>query len=155
MKTTVASLVILCATAWCGGALAQEQHQLSAEPGGPELEVDTDLPVGPLLLGSFGLAMVAVGAGFGWQADQEYEDWETARKTGDPLGEMDELADDVKAHSVTANVLMFSGAAVAAIGVIWLIFAGGDEDDNGPGQAETALLEPSVGPDRAGLVVHF
>jgi hypothetical protein len=145
-------VVALALVAWSGAARGQEQTELSADPGRPELDVDTDLPIGPLLLGSFGLTMVAVGAGFGWQADQEYEDWDEARKAGDPLGEMDGLADDVKAHSIAANVLMFGGAGVAAVSVIWLLLSGGDDEEEGQG---AVAWRPAVGAGRAGLLVQF
>ncbi|MBW2276445.1 MAG: hypothetical protein JRF63_03070 [Deltaproteobacteria bacterium] len=153
MRTTAVSLVVLVSIVWSGVARAQDEPELSADPAGPELEVDTDLPVGPLLLGSLGLALVAVGAGFGWQAKQEHESWEEARDTGDPLGQMDELADDVKAHSITANVLMFSGVGLTALSVILLLVGGDDEE--GDAEGDTALLSPQFGPGQAGLIVQF
>jgi len=155
MRFKAVALVVLTIVTWCGAASAQDQPQLSAEPAGPELDVDTDLPIGPLLLGSFGVALVAVGAGFGWQAKQEHDNWTEARDAGDPMGQMDELADDVKAHSITANVLMFSGAGLAVISVIWLLVGGDDEEGDGAGEEQTASWSPQVGPGNAGLIVQF
>lgn len=155
MSKAASLVVALAFVAFCGAARGQERTELGTEPARPELDVDTDLPIGPLLLGSFGLTMVAVGAGFGWQADQEYEDWDEARKAGDPAGEMDGLADDVKAHSIAANVLMFGGAGIAAISVIWLLVGGGDDEDDREGQATASALSPMIGAGSAGLTVQF
>jgi hypothetical protein len=153
MKTGVVGVVVLVIFTWCGVARAQDGPALGADPAGPELEVDTDLPVGPLLLGGFGLTLVAVGAGFGWQAKQEHDDWQDARDAGDPMGEMGALADDVQAHSITANVLMFSGAGLVAISVIWWLVGG--DDDEGESSDAVALWHPQLGPGQAGLVVQF
>jgi hypothetical protein len=68
---------------------------------------------------------------------------------------MDTLADDVKAHSVTANVLMFSGAGLAAISVFWLLFGGDDENGGGEGEPASARWRPEVGPGHAGVTVQF
>jgi len=156
MKTLTATILILAVINWCGAARADDERPLEASTAGPELEVDTDLPVGPLLLGSFGLVLVGVGAGFGWQAKQEHDNWQEARDSGDPMGEMDGLADDVKAHSITANVLMFSGAGLAAISLIWWL-AGGDDDEEGGGEGEiaTARWTPLFEPGQAAVVVQF
>jgi hypothetical protein len=155
MKTAVVVLSFLTIVTWSGLARGQDEPGLSVEPGQPELEVDTDLPVGPLMLGSFGLAMVAVGAGFGWEAKQEHEDWEEARDSGDPMGEMDGLADDVRAHSITANVLMFTGAGLAAISVIWLLLGGDDEAEGEQEDVAAARWHPAVGAGQAAVIVQF
>ena len=155
MRFRAVALFVLTIVTWCGVSAAQDEPRLSADPSGPELEVDTDLPVGPLLLGSFGAAMIAVGAGFGWQAKQEHEDWEDARDAGDPMGQMDELGDDVQAHSITANVLMFSGLGLVGISVIWWLVGGDDDGGDGAGEASATAWSPGVGPGHAGLVVQF
>ncbi|MFO8072838.1 MAG: hypothetical protein R6V85_13275 [Polyangia bacterium] len=145
-----------------------------AEPGGKtepalaadtELEVSTDLPIGPILLGSFSLVGVAVGAGLGWQADQEYDDWKRARSdpmyADDPEAgqrRVDNLADDVEKHALAANILMFGGAALTAISVVWMLLAGGDEEprETGSNAEETALRwRPGVGPGSLELSVSF
>jgi hypothetical protein len=155
MRTSIAFVVALFLVAWTGTAQAQQSAQPGGSPGAPELEVDTDLPMGPILLGSFGLVLVGVGAGFGWQAHEEHEDWDEARKAGDPTGEMDELADDVKAHSIAANVLMFGGAGIAAVSLILLLVRGGDDEAEGGGEPTTASWRPTLGPGQAGLSVRF
>jgi hypothetical protein len=153
MRDVLAVAVALALLVSGGTVLAQQQLDPGADAAASELDVDTDLPLAPILLGSFGLVLVGVGAGFGWQADQEHDRWDEARKAGDPNGQMDGLADDIKAHSIAANVLMFSGAGIAAISVIWLIAGSGDEEAEGA--SATALLTPDIGPGRAGLTLTF
>jgi len=126
----------------------------------PRLEADTRLPVGPLLLGGFSLVLVAVGAGFGWQASQEYDDWKAARTdaryAADPdagQARVDELADDVRAHAITANVLMFSGAALTAVSVLWWLLRDGSRKEK-KSESETAW-RPILGPGHAGFEVGF
>jgi hypothetical protein len=156
MRTIVACLTLLTLLSCGRNARAQGGPSETVDPAGPELDVDTDLPLGPILVGSFGVVLVAVGAGFGWQADQEHEDWDAARKAGDPEGQMDGLSDDVRAHSIAANVLMFSGAGIAALSLIWLLVSGGDDDEpGGQGEVATALWRPELGPGRVGLSLQF
>jgi hypothetical protein len=155
MKTAIVPVVVLSLISWSGAARAQQPAQIEADPGAPELEVDTDLPMGPILLGSFGLVLVGVGAGFGWQASEEHEDWEDARKAGDPAGEMDELADDVQAHSIAANVLMFGGAGIAAVSLILLLVSGGDDDREAAQETASVAWRPELGPAHVGLAARF
>ena len=133
---------------------AQESGSF-ANASSPELEVDTDLHMGPILLGSFSIVAIGVGAGFGWQADQEYDDWKDAQSAGDG-DEMDDLSDDVHKHSVAANILIFGGLAGLATGVLWFIVArASDDDEDEASVGMTARWRPSIGPGHAGLSLEF
>jgi hypothetical protein len=114
--------------------------------------------MGPILLGGFSLVLVATGAGFGWQASQEYDDWKDARRDpayatdpGAGQANVDELADDVRTHSITANVLMFSGAALAAVSILWWVLR--DDPDDRP--AKETAWRAGFGPGGASLELSF
>ena len=139
-------------TALNAGAQETDPFANASNPG---LEVDTDLQMGPILLGSFSVVAIGVGAGFGWQADQEYDDWKSAQSAGDG-DEMDALSDDVHKHSTAANILIFGGLAGVATAVLWFIVARTSDDDENEGSVEmTARWRPVIGPGRAGLSVRF
>jgi len=127
--------------------------ELEADPGPPELDVDTGLPVGPIILGSMSLAVIAVGAGFGWQADQEFDRWKEARDSGDAAATK-RLADDVDTHSIAANVLLFGGVALAATSVIWWLVSGGDDEEEPDGET-SASFQVALGPGQASLTLEF
>ena len=111
-------------------------------------DADTELPVGPLLVGGLGATMIAVGAGFGWQADQEYDEYKSSPSAG--------LADDVENHALTANLLMFSGGAVVLVSVIWWLFSLGDnEESDTTFQLSISSWTPVYAPRRIGLSVTF
>ena len=148
--------LIVCAALFLAAATATAgEVALASDAGaGPHLAVDTHIPMGPILLTSFSLAIVAVGAGFGWEAHQDYDNWKQARDTGDPNGDMHGIADDVHAHSIAADVLMFGGAAAAIVGIVWWIGAAKHA------KAERALpaavaFHPVIGPMQAGAVIDF
>ena len=133
---------------------AQETDPFANAPN-PGLEVDTDLQMGPILLGSFSVVAIGVGAGFGWQADQEYDDWKAAQSAGDG-DEMDDISDDVRSHSVVANILIFGGLAGVATAVLWFIVGRASDDDEGEASVEmTARWRPVIGPGHAGLSLEF
>jgi len=141
----------------CAVLAAASAHAQAAEPADddrPGLEVDTRLHVGPMLLVGFSVVAIAVGAGFGWEADQLYDDWKEARDAGDPYGEMDALADDVRGYSVTADVLMFGGAAFAIAGTVWWIVAVRRDKAARRGGLATAF-RPLLGPAQVGAIVEF
>ena len=158
MSRLVSSL--LCAALSLAAASAAAQSQApGGDDGRPRLEVDTRLPMGPIILCSFSAVAIAVGAGFGWQAHQDYDNWKQARDAGDPYFQMDGYADDVKAHSITADVLLFGGAAFAVTGAIWWIVAakrGGraDAEKTASGGGSVAF-HPLLGPTQAGAVFEF
>ena len=113
--------------------------------------LQTDFPVGPVILGAYGVVTIVIGAGFGWQADQEYDNWKEARDSGDAAATK-RLADDVDAHSIAANVLLFGGTALLATSVIWWLLSGGDDEDDGAGEAR---VQAAAGPGQAGIYVTF
>jgi len=148
-------LVVLAAVAASPLRGVAAEPTLRTDAGAPSLDVDTRLPMGPIILTSFSLCFVAVGAGFGWQADQEYDDWKTAQKAGDGAT-MDTVADDVHKHSVAANVLMIGGGALAVTGIIWWIAAARADRRKGEAAGEqTARWRPLLGPGQASLLVEF
>ncbi len=121
----------------------------------PDMDVDTDLQMGPILLGSFSVVAIGVGAGFGWQADQEYDDWKSAQSAGNG-DEMDDLSDDVHNHSLVANILIFGGLAGVATAVLWFIVGRASDDDENEASVEmTARWRPVIGPGHAGLSLEF
>jgi hypothetical protein len=146
--------VLLCAALLAGALDARAATADPATPAaGPRLAVDTELHVAPILLVSFSAVAIAVGAGFGWEADQLYDDWKKARAAGDPMNQMGKLADDVRGYSITANVLMIGGAAFAIVGTIWWIAAA---KRGRSARAEQAVAwRPLLGPAQAGAVVEF
>ena len=139
-------------TALNAGAQESDPFANASRPG---LDVDTDLQMGPILLGSFSVVAIGVGAGFGWQADQEYDDWKDAQSAGDG-DEMDDLSDDVHTHSLAANILIFGGLAGVATSILWFIVASAsDDDENGASVGMTARWRPVIGPGQAGLSLRF
>jgi hypothetical protein len=150
------SAMILCAALFAAATTssAQEAALPTAAGSNPRLEVDTRIAMGPILLTSFSAVAVAVGAGFGWQAHQDYEDWKEARDTGDPFGDMDGIADDVRAHSIAADILMFGGAVGAVVGIVWWVAAAKRRKAEEPGRGAVSV-RPFVGPAEAGAIVEF
>ncbi len=149
MKTLTISMVMGSMIALGPGILSAEESPPSDDQG----RVDTALPVGPILMGSFGIVTVVAGAGFGWQAYQENEDYK--KKVGDayPLATQ-KLADDIKRHAITADILMFSGGALVLGGVLWWLL----DDRRGKRKRgdQTALVwHPKVGPGHASLAIEF
>jgi hypothetical protein len=145
---------LLCAALALAAAFANAQAAAPADDARPGLEVDTRLHVGPMVLVGFSAVAIAVGAGFGWEADQLYDDWKLARDAGDPYGEMGGLADDVRGYSITADVLMFGGAAFAIVGTVWWIVAA-KRDKAARKEDPSVAFRPLLGPAQAGAIVEF
>jgi hypothetical protein len=143
---------LLCASLATAAATASAQASTASDDD-PRLEVDTKLHVGPMVLVSFSAVAIAVGAGFGWEAKELHDDWETARDSGDPSFEMDGLADDVRKYSITGDVLMFGGAAFAIVGTVWWIVAA--KRDKAERTERPLAFRPLLGPAQAGAVVEF
>jgi hypothetical protein len=146
--------ILFCAALATFAATASAQAAEPADGAGPQLDVDTHLNMAPIILVSFSAITIAVGAGFGWEADQLYDDWKAAQKAGDPYGTMPGLKDDVRKYSITANVLMFGGAAFAVVGTVWWIVAA-KRDKAGRAERATASVLPILGPGQAGAIVEF
>ena len=99
-------------------------------------------------MGSMGVVAIAVGAGFGWQASEEYDNYNETPS--------EKLADDVESHSVAANVLIFGGVATVIGGAVWWWLWSKDMSDD-DSKEDTARLRwrPEVGVARAGASVEF
>jgi hypothetical protein len=146
--------ILLFAALASAAATSSAQAAEPADGAGPQLDVDTHLHIAPMVLVGFSAVAIAVGAGFGWEADQLYDDWKAARDAGDPYGAMPGLKDDVRKHSITADVLMFGGAAFAVVGTVWWIVAAKRDKAERAGKA-TASFRPLLGPAQAGAIVDF
>jgi len=145
---------LLCASLATAAATVSAQGAGDhGDAAGPRLDVDTHLDIGPIALVSFSAVAIAVGAGFGWESKQLYDDWKTARDAGDPYLQMDGLADDVRKYSITADVLMFGGAAFAIVGTVWWIVAA--KRDKAARTERPVAFRPLLGPTQAGAVVEF
>jgi hypothetical protein len=154
MKHFIISMAMVSALLLFPGVLPAEERPLiqdeATPPGG-----DTRLPVGPMLLGSYGIVAVAFGAGFGWQAYQENEDFNTRVDDGYPYA-TDALADDIRKHAIAADILMFSGAAAAIGGLVWWLV---DDDYDKPRKKNkertSAGWRPMIGPAHASVTFEF
>ncbi len=134
---------------FCSPLVSAEDLEQTADFSIPT-DVETDLPIGPILVGSMGAVMAVVGAGFAWQADQENDDYDRMPTAA--------LADDVEQHALVANVLMFSGGALILGGLAWWLFTGDDEEppaDDPVASARQPEWRPLLGPGQAGVVVTF
>jgi hypothetical protein len=120
-------------------------------------ESTTRFPVGPVILGAYGVVMIAVGAGFGWQADQEYDDYNTFENNYYPNA-TDDLADDIETHATVANVLIFTGLGVVVGSVIWGVVEGVAKKKKREKSEEARLSakwRPLLSPTHAGITVDF
>jgi hypothetical protein len=160
MPKSLALISMLIVVQLSAPGLADEpptQSDSSPEAGGK-------LPLGPIMLGSLGLVGVAVGSGLGWQAKQEYDQFnESNTGVADPFGQAsdkaypnasDELADDIENHALAANILMFAGIAAAGGAIIWWL-VDDDYKEKNKVELETAAWHPEVGPGHLGLRVEF
>jgi hypothetical protein len=154
MKQSVISMVMVSALLLIPGVLSAKKPPLDQDEATPR-DGETGLPLGPLLLGSYGLVAVAFGAGFGWQAYQENEDFNT-RVDGSYPYATDALADDIRKHAIAADVLMFSGAAAVIGGLVWWLV---DDDYDKPGkknkETTSARWRPVIGPAHASVTFEF
>ena len=144
MKKHSNVVVILGILVFASASLANDNEQVEVTPVPPV--VKTTPSVGPLLLGGLGVAMVAVGVGFGWEADQEYDNY-----NDNPSGS---LADDVENHALAANILMFGGGAVIVSSFVWWLFARRNHKERGEPHLSTSW-RMDLGPRRAGLTLKF
>jgi hypothetical protein len=120
-------------------------------------EAINSFPVAPVILGAYGVVMIAVGAGFGWQADQEYKDYNTFENNHYPNATED-LADDIETHATVANVLIFTGLGVVVASVIWGVVEGVAKKKKRKKAAEARLSarwRPLLSPTHAGVTVDF
>lgn len=123
------------------------QPAASAQATGPGL-FDA-VPLGPLVLGAGGLAVVAAGLVVGAMASSTQADYEM-RVVDSPM--QAQLAEHErergKREALIANVLLGTGAAAIAGAAIWFVI----DRKQGDRQAQAAL-SPMLGPDGAGLAL--
>lgn len=158
--TIIIGVVLPCVTAHAQDATVEQEDERA-------FEVETNMPVGPILLGSFGLVTVALGASFGWQAWNENDDFnfksEPMQNTDGSVGgnlvypnATKDLANDIETHALVANILMFGGAAVVIGSVLWWLFDPKYHKEKESSTAlETAKWSPTVGAGRVGLIIEF
>lgn len=153
-------LLALCLGIVSAGIPARAEQPVDAPVAEPNADVDTHLPMGPILLGSFGAVAVLVGAGFGWQAKGEYDRFNER----DPNAKYDtqlvypratqSQADDIRNHVIVADVLMFGGAVAVGASLLWGLL-GRKKAAGMKAEVKAASLTPSIAPNRLGLVVEF
>ncbi len=120
-------------------------------------DVTSSFPVGPVILGAYGVVVIAVGAGFGWQADQEYDSYNTFENNYYPNA-TEELADDIETHAKVANILMFSGLGIVVGSVIWGVVEGvakKKKREKAKEERLSAKWRPLLSPTHAGVTVDF
>ncbi len=125
----------------------------AAEPSKPAEASDSGLfdtlPLGPLVLGGAGLAVVATGLVVGAMASATESDYEARVVNSTKQAELAEQdRKRGKREALIANVLLGTGAAAIAGAAVWFVLDRTHTDR----PSETALL-PRVGPDGAGLVL--
>jgi hypothetical protein len=98
--------------------------------------------------------IVVIGAGVGWQADQEYDFYNEKRNNYYPNA-TNELADDIKKHATAANALMITGLVVVAGSVVWGIVEGVANKKKREKAEQTAKWRPTVKPNGTGITVTF
>jgi hypothetical protein len=117
--------------------------------------VEHPFPVAPVVVSAVGVALLATGAVFAMASKSNEDDYAKARLRND--GEVDDaidLRDKAKRQATLANIGFGVGAAVAAVGLTWLVI---DLSSNGESDATSATLTPLGGPGRFGLALqgHF
>lgn len=143
------------------GATAQAQDTTKPHRDQETQKVDTNLPMGPILLGSFGAVAVVVGAGFAWQAKGEYDNFNKRDPKATHVKEKlypkatQSLADEIKTHVIVADVLMFGGAIAMGAALIWALRGRQKEDVKIEPEASTASFKPTFGPNHLGMLVEF
>ena len=132
-------------------AEAAEEEEATDKP-----KTDTKLPVGPIILGSLGAVVTLVGAGVGWQADEEYDLYNTQIDNGYPNAS-EALIDDIQLHTAVANGLMITGAVIMVGAVVWGVvdWVMGKKKKESAEAALAVKWRPVVGPTQAGAVVTF
>jgi len=108
-----------------------------------------DLPLGPLVLGAGGLAVVLAGLTVGAMASSTESDYQ-ARVVNTP--KQAELAERDRARGkrevLIADVLLGTGAAAIAGAAFWFVI-----DRRHADRSTRTALTPHLGPDGAGLVL--
>lgn len=142
---------------FAGSVSADEMPSNTVDAGDRSHDVENDgakLPMGPIFITTYGLVTVCLGAGFGLQAYQENKDFNKKEDGRYPLASKS-LADDIKAHSIVANVLMFGGAAAVIGGVLWWLLDDNYKRGNARKRASAFNWSPVIGPNHASVVAEF
>lgn len=123
------------------------------EPADEESQADDaggDLPLGPMLLGGGGLALVTAGIVAGVMANASEDDY--ASRTIDTLEQAkqaDAVREQGESEALAANVLLGVGAGALIAAGIWYVLDDGTER---PASSASARLRPVLGPHSAGLL---
>jgi hypothetical protein len=117
--------------------------------------VEHPFPVVPVVVSAVGVALLATGAVFAMASKSNEDEYAKARLRND--GEVDDaidLRDKAKRQATLANIGFGVGAAVAAVGLTWLVIDLSSKDES---DATSATLTPLGGPGRFGLALqgHF
>ncbi|MCU0662693.1 MAG: hypothetical protein MUC50_10255 [Myxococcota bacterium] len=152
-------IAALCLCLSTAGITARAEEPVATPTTQGRQKIDSTLPMGPILLGSFGAVAVLVGAGFAWQAKGEYDSYNERNPRaahGDVLypNATQSLANDFKTHVIVADVLMFGGAVAVGASLIWGL-VGRKKSGAMKVETKTASVAPSIAPNRLGLVVEF
>jgi hypothetical protein len=137
---------------------APAQETQPAAP--PETSEPVDVPehpfpVAPVVVTAVGVALIATGAVFAMASQQNKDDYAHMRVPDNTaVNEAITLREKAKHQSTIANIGFGAGAAIAAIGLTWLVIdlTSHDEVDQ-----TSATLAPLGGPGRFGLALqgHF
>jgi hypothetical protein len=127
------------------------------EPAGEEAQARAqaddaagDLPLGPVLLGGGGLALVAAGIVAGVMANASEDEY--ASRTIDTIEQAkqaDAVREQGESEALAANVLLGVGAGALIAAGIWYVLDDGTER---PPSLARASLRPVLGPRSAGLL---
>jgi hypothetical protein len=112
-------------------------------------------PVAPVVMTAVGVALLATGAVFAMASQQNKDDY--AHKHVPDNGAVDDaikLREKAKHQATLANIGFGAGAAIAAVGLTWLVIDLTSQDEV---DQTSATLAPLGGPGRFGLALqgHF
>ena len=115
-----------------------------------EPPVEKPFPVGPVIVGGVGAALVGAGVGFGLAANASEKDW----KTRDPMSEGEvsdalEIEDRAQTQATLSNVGFIVGAAALTAGAVWLALELSSEEP-----APQVAVLPVLAPGAVGLHVR-
>jgi hypothetical protein len=129
-------------------APAEEPVDTQASTGQPQ-GAHSDFPLGPVLVGSGGVALLATGIVLGAIASSTEDDYASYPiDTEQQASAADALRAKGESQALAANILLGTGAAAIVVAGIWYIATGQTE------RAPThATLRPLLGPHTAGLML--
>jgi hypothetical protein len=111
---------------------------------------DDELPLGPLLLGAGGAAVIAAGLTVGLVMNGTQSEYDEQRiETPADVDVAQSKRDLGEKQALIANALLGAGAAMLVAGGVWFALELSDD-----GADEGTAIMPVVGPDAAGVVVR-